>query len=409
VLAQWLETRYQEIVAISIAYEQEEMEPLADGVAYPLWESALKHIQMALNGQLDRSLASVKIVQQALDEHIDLPTFIRCLNTLRRAVQYVLSQDVYSAGEQLTANGLFNDFLFHICQTASMMMGSGAQAQLLEERHMMRTLLDIMPDLIFAKDRDSKFLLSNRAHANLIGVENPEAMIGKDDFEFFPADDAAHYRQDEQEVINSGQGKIGYEEQTHDAQGNVRWMFATKMPLRDSQGNIMGIAGIVRDITELKLVRERERQQQIVIEAQRQALAELSTPIIPIMDRIIVMPIVGAIDSARSRDVMRSLLEGISQYRAQIAILDITGVPVVDSGVADHLNRTMQAARLKGAQTFITGVSDAVAETIVDLGIDWSGFETLRDLQTGLITALERLGFHLNSSNGKENGNGKKM
>ncbi|MBI5670144.1 MAG: STAS domain-containing protein [Chloroflexi bacterium] len=113
------------------------------------------------------------------------------------------------------------------------------------------------------------------------------------------------------------------------------------------------------------------------------------------MDRIIVMPLIGAIDTGRSRDIMRSLLSGISQYRAQIAILDITGVPIVDSGVADHLNRTLQAARLKGTQTIITGVSDAVAETIVDLGIDWGEIEIRRDLQSGLVAALERLGLRL--------------
>jgi rsbT co-antagonist protein RsbR len=69
-------------------------------------------------------------------------------------------------------------------------------------------------------------------------------------------------------------------------------------------------------------------------------------------------------------------------------ILDITGVPMVDSEVADHLNKTIQAARLKGARTIITGISDAAAETIVDLGINWSGIETLRDLQTGLRVAM---------------------
>jgi rsbT co-antagonist protein RsbR len=78
-----------------------------------------------------------------------------------------------------------------------------------------------------------------------------------------------------------------------------------------------------------------------------------------------------------------------------MVILDITGVPVVDSGVADHLNKTIQAARLKGARTIITGISDAVAETIVDLGIDWTGIETLSDLQTGLVTALGGLGIKL--------------
>ncbi len=140
---------------------------------------------------------------------------------------------------------------------------------------------------------------------------------------------------------------------------------------------------------------ERERVQREIIEAQRHALQELSTPIIPVMDRIIVMPIVGNIDSMRAKDIMRALLAGISQYRAKIVILDITGVLIVDTGVAAHLNKTIQAARLKGARTIVTGISDAVAETIVDLGIDWNEIETLSDLQTGLVKALRGLGFKL--------------
>jgi rsbT co-antagonist protein RsbR len=97
----------------------------------------------------------------------------------------------------------------------------------------------------------------------------------------------------------------------------------------------------------------------------------------------------------RARDITRALLAGIRQLRAKAVILDITGVPLVDSGVANHLNKTIQAARLKGARTIVTGISDAVAETIVDLGIDWSGIETVSDLQTGLIVALNSLGVRL--------------
>ena len=140
---------------------------------------------------------------------------------------------------------------------------------------------------------------------------------------------------------------------------------------------------------------ERERLQQEVIEAQQRTLQELSTPIIPIMERIIVMPLVGSIDSMRARDITRALLAGIRNHRAKIVILDITGVPLVDSGVADYLNKTIQAARLKGARTIVTGISDAVAETIVDLGIDWGNIETVSDLQTGLIIAIDSLGFKL--------------
>jgi anti-anti-sigma regulatory factor len=142
-------------------------------------------------------------------------------------------------------------------------------------------------------------------------------------------------------------------------------------------------------------VAEHERLQQELIEAQQRAIQELSTPIIPVMEQIIVMPLVGSIDSLRARDITRALMAGIQKHRAQVVILDITAVPVVDSGVAGHLNKTIQAARLKGARTIITGISDAVAETIVDLGIDWSGVETLSDLQTGLIAALGSLSIRL--------------
>lgn len=144
---------------------------------------------------------------------------------------------------------------------------------------------------------------------------------------------------------------------------------------------------------------DQERLQQEIIGAQRQLLQELSTPIIPVMDTlqggIIVMPLIGSIDTMRAQDIMRRLLAGIREYRAKVVILDITGVSVVDSGVASHLNKTIQAARLKGAHTIVTGISDAVAETVVDLGIDWGGIETLGDLQTGLVAALDRLGFKL--------------
>jgi anti-anti-sigma regulatory factor/GAF domain-containing protein len=155
-------------------------------------------------------------------------------------------------------------------------------------------------------------------------------------------------------------------------------------------------AELQREIVERKRAQEESAKlQQEVIEAQRRTLQELSTPIIPVMDRIIVMPLIGGIDEMRARDITRALLAGIRQQRAKVVILDITGVPLVDSDVADHLNKTIQAARLKGARTIITGVSDAVAETIVDLGIDWSDIVTLSDLQTGLIAALRGLGFRV--------------
>jgi anti-anti-sigma regulatory factor len=178
--------------------------------------------------------------------------------------------------------------------------------------------------------------------------------------------------------------------------GSVVYVDSITFPVHNKAGQFMGLVASLRDATQRKQAEaERERLQQEVIEAQKQALQELSTPIIPVMERIIVMPLIGSIDTMRAKDITRALLAGIREQRAKVVILDITGVPIVDSGVANHLNKTIQAARLKGAQTIVTGISDAVAEAIVDLGIDWSGVETLSDLQTGLVIALNRLGIKL--------------
>jgi PAS domain S-box-containing protein len=140
-----------------------------------------------------------------------------------------------------------------------------------------------------------------------------------------------------------------------------------------------------RDLTRRKETEaERERLQQELIEAQQRAIQELSTPIIPLLDDIIILPLIGSIDTRRARDILRSLLDGIDRHQARVVIIDITGVSVVDTGVALHLNKAIKAARLKGAEVMITGITNAVAETIVELGVEWEQYQTYRNLQTAV-------------------------
>jgi rsbT co-antagonist protein RsbR len=161
------------------------------------------------------------------------------------------------------------------------------------------------------------------------------------------------------------------------------------MAIKDEAGEVQHFATIARDLTLQKEAEaERTRLQQEIIEAQQQALRELTSPVIPVMDGVIVLPLIGSIDSQRAQDIMRRVLAGISEHGARVVILDVTGVPLMDTGIVNHLNKTIQAARLKGARVIVTGISDAVAEAIVDLGIDWRAVRTLRDLQTGLRVAL---------------------
>ncbi len=184
-------------------------------------------------------------------------------------------------------------------------------------------------------------------------------------------------------------------------QGNLSARLPVSGEVETAEEPLLALGLCLNRITaSLQSAVESERAQREVIEAQQRAIYELSTPVIPLIETpgvgsIIVVPLIGAIDSARARDITRRVLEGISDYNAAVVLLDITGVPIVDSGVAGYLNRSIQAARLKGARVIVTGISDAVAETIVELGIDWREIETLRDLQMGLVAALSSLGITL--------------
>ena len=267
------------------------------------------------------------------------------------------------------------------------------------DQQLLQALLDDVPDKIYFKDVESRFIRASRSTVGAHDLSDPAEIVGKTDFDLFTEEHARPAFEDEQEVIRTGKPVFKEEKETW-LDGRETWASTIKLPLRDREGEIIGTLGISRDITDQKRIEAESAQlQQEVLEAQQRAIQELSTPVIPVLEGVIVMPLVGSIDTLRARDIMRKLLGGIREQRAKVVILDITGVPVVDSGVAANLNKTIQAARLKGARTIVVGISDAVAETIVDLGLDWSGIETLGDLETGLRVALQGMGFRLVRSN----------
>jgi anti-anti-sigma factor len=152
-------------------------------------------------------------------------------------------------------------------------------------------------------------------------------------------------------------------------------------------------AMLKEQITERKQAEEeRARLQQEIIEAQRLALRELSTPIVPVLEGVLVLPLVGGIDTRRAQQIMETLLEAIGQHQAEVVLIDITGVPVVDTGVAHHLLQVTRAAALLGAKCVLVGISPEVAQTIVALGLNLSGITTKADLQAGIEYALETTG-----------------
>ncbi|MET9850279.1 STAS domain-containing protein [Streptomyces ossamyceticus] len=129
-----------------------------------------------------------------------------------------------------------------------------------------------------------------------------------------------------------------------------------------------------------------------VIHRQRLQLLEVATPVIKLWDGIVAVPLIGTLDSARSQVVMETLLDSIVEQHARFAILDITGVPTVDSLVAQHLMKTVAAARLMGAECIVSGIRPPIAQTIVHLGIDLSSVLTRASLADALAYALGQLG-----------------
>jgi rsbT co-antagonist protein RsbR len=138
----------------------------------------------------------------------------------------------------------------------------------------------------------------------------------------------------------------------------------------------------------VSFVEERER----VIREQQQSIRELSTPVLQVRDRLLTLPIIGVLDEQRARQLTEQLLNAIQSHRAKVVVIDITGVATIDETVANHLVRTVEAARIMGANAILTGLSSLIAQTLVDLGVDLGVMRTVGDLQGGLEEAERLLG-----------------
>src|SRR4051795_3733170 len=157
-------------------------------------------------------------------------------------------------------------------------------------------------------------------------------------------------------------------------------------------------ANRIANTVAVSFVDQRER----VIRQQEESIRELSTPVLPVRERLLVLPIIGALDGERARQLTEQLLAAIRTHRAKVVVIDVTGAPGVDEAVANHLVRTVDAARLMGASVILTGMSPEIAQTLVTIGVDLSKMNTIGDLQGGLEEAERQLGYAVS----REDGNG---
>jgi len=165
-------------------------------------------------------------------------------------------------------------------QIGQFMVRKEAEEALAEERNVLRTLIDTLPDAIYVKDTQSRFILGNSGVARLMGAPMVESIVGKTDFDFFPADLAQRYFADERAVLKSGQPLINREEPVVDPSGRPGWLLTSKAPLRDTRGRIVGLVGMGRDITD----RKREEEQHRLSETRLQAILDNTTAVIYLKD-----------------------------------------------------------------------------------------------------------------------------
>lgn len=253
--------------------------------------------------------------------------------------------------------------------------------------HTFKALVEYAPDAFVVTDLQGILTYVNPAFKRLYGYG--DEAIGMPIPDFFPETELEQLGEMLEIIQSHGewQGVLFHRRKD----GSTFIAQETAYFIRGPDETPLAMAAIIRDVTAQQQAEQELRiLQEQVIAAQQVALAELSTPLIPINDQVMVMPLIGTIDAQRAQQIIATLLQGIADNRAQVAILDITGVPVVDTQVANALIQAAQSVALLGAQVILTGIRPEVAQTLVGLGVDLAGILTANSLQSGIALAIAR-------------------
>jgi PAS domain S-box-containing protein len=240
----------------------------------------------------------------------------------------------------------------------------------------LRAMFAAMQDLVLVMDRDGHYLKIAATAPDLLYRPSDE-LIGKSMHDVMPVAAADFFLRHIREALDRKHlVTMDYSMPIDDAE---IWFSANISPMGADR-----VLLVCRDVT------ERKRLEQVMEDSlrQRALLDEISTPLIPISDQVVVMPLVGQLDRARMAQVLEALLTGIQTRRARTAILDITGVPEIEAEVAAGILQAARAVQLLGAQVVLTGIRPDVAQRLVTLGADFSGIVTRGTLQSGIAYAM---------------------
>lgn len=253
-------------------------------------------------------------------------------------------------------------------------------------------VLDTMPAVIYVKTGDGRYIFCNKAWSSFTGLDR-DSVVGKTVFDVYPRDFAAALDAGDKRII-ADKAPTTFDDTFPFTHGDSKILRSIKAPVYDESGELRLIVGMAHDITEQKRAEEALAKSRTELTTTRENLMrtirELSTPVLPIHDGVLVVPLVGHLDSQRSAQFTDTLLLAIQQHRAETVIIDITGVDLVDTAVANHLLQAMRAAALLGTECVLVGIAPQIARTLVQIGVDFGALTTRRDLQAGIAYALAK-------------------
>ncbi|WP_437757004.1 PAS domain-containing protein [Sorangium sp. So ce1389] len=272
------------------------------------------------------------------------------------------------------------------------------EASLEGTRVLLDAIIDNLPLLLFVKEEaELRYVRVNKRFEEFHG-HAPGELLGKRVADYMPKELAAKIDAESRAVLAGGVPVEIPEIHIPSSLLGPRIGHARWIPMEAAEGKGRYLLGLIEDVTERKKIEDAKRHEAILLETQRRLLEliqELSTPSIPIHPGILVVPLVGQMDSSRGAQLMESLVRAVERHQAEFVIIDITGVTSVDTAVASHLLQATRAARLLGAECSVVGASPGVARTVIELGIELGQLSTHRDLQAGFRYALARKGHRI--------------
>ncbi|MDC0740590.1 PAS domain-containing protein [Polyangium mundeleinium] len=253
------------------------------------------------------------------------------------------------------------------------------QSSVRRREQVLRVVLDNLPIMVWATDKEAVCTYADGKGLEFSSIK-PEYLIGKNSFALYPPEATTGLKKALEGTISR-----------HVSTDNGQYWDNRVIPVQDADGNVTGTVGMSLNVTELQQAKAELEAKLALIERQQEVIRNLETPIIQVWDHVLTLPMVGVVDSRRAARVMDDVLGAVSRLSARFAILDLTGVDVIDTATAGHLFSIIGAVRLLGAEGIISGIRPNVAQTMVSMGIDMSSVLTLSSLRDALALCMRRM------------------